>query len=101
MKNDGQVQAEQAQPHYQLVPFPPNQYQPQYAPRINIRLITSMHHRTNINRNISTISTHNSNHTLREGVVETSEEEEEDLVEEEAKLRAITMDNQVTTPDIS
>ena len=33
--------------------------------------------------------------------METSEKEEEDLVEEEAKLRAITMDNQVTMPEIS
>ena len=33
--------------------------------------------------------------------METSEEEvEEDLVEEEAKLGAINVDNQVTTPEI-
>ena len=62
----------------------------------------SMHHRTNISRNISTISTQSSNHTLKEGVVETSkEEEEEDLEKEEVRLHAITVDNQVTIPDIS
>ena len=47
-------------------------------------------------------STHHSNHTHKEGVVETLEEEveEEGLVEEEIKLRAITMDNRVTIWDI-
>ena len=49
------------------------------------------------------ISTHHNNYTCKEGVVETSEakEEEEDLVEEEVRLHAITVDNQVTIPDIS
>ena len=58
-------------------------------PRISIRLINNMHHRTNISR----INTNRNNHTLKEGVVETSEEEEEeDLVEEEVRLHDITVD---------
>ena len=41
-------------------------------------------------------------HTLKEGVVENSEaEEEEDLVEAEVRLHAITMDNQVIMLEIS
>ena len=40
------------------------------------------------------ISTQHNIHTLREGGVETSEvEDEEDLVEEEVRLHAITMEN--------
>ena len=60
------------------------------------------HNKIPIGHTASRTSTHHSNHTCREGVVETSEEEveEEDLVEEEAKLRAITLDNQVTIPYI-
>ena len=40
------------------------------------------------------ISTHHSTHTLREGGMETSKvEDAEDLVEEEVRLHAITMEN--------
>ena len=55
------------------------------------------------NHTTSRTSTHHSNHTRREGVVETSDEEvgEEDLVEEEAKLCAITMDKWVTMLEIT
>ena len=62
-----------------------------------------MHNRITIICNINRINTPYSNQTLKEGVVENSEveEEEEDLVEEEVMLHAITMDNQVTMPDIS
>ena len=49
------------------------------------------------------MSNHNSNHTLREGVVENLEEEVkgEALVEGEVRLHAITMDNQVTMLEIA
>ena len=69
----------------------------------NTRLSSHMRNKTPINHTTSRTNTHHSNHTRTEGVVETLEEEveEEDLVEEEAKLRAITMDNRVTTPDIA
>ena len=63
-----------------------------------------MRSKITISHNINRTSTPHNNHTLKEGVVETSEveeEEEEDLVEEEIKLHPITMDNQVTMPDIS
>ena len=68
-----------------------------------------MHHNNHMrniittSRTTSRINTHHNNHTLKEGVVETSEEEaeEEDLVEGEVILHAITMDNQVTMPNIS
>ena len=48
-----------------------------------------------INHTTSRTSTHHNNHTRKEGVAETSEEEveEKDLVEEEVKLRDITVDN--------
>ena len=48
-------------------------------------------------------STHHNKDTHKEGVAENLEEEveEEDLVEEEAKLHAITIDNEVTTLDIA
>ena len=68
-----------------------------------------MHHNNHMCNNITTIRTtsrisscHN-NHTLREGVVETSKEEveEEDLAEEEAKLHAITVDNWVSMLEIA
>ena len=60
-----------------------------------------MHSRITINLNINRTSTSCSNHTCKEGVVKTSEaeEEEEDLVEEEIRLHAIN--KQVTMPDIS
>ena len=49
------------------------------------------------------ISSHRSNHTLREGGVETSEveEEEEDLAEEDVKLYAINVDNWAIMQEIS
>ena len=61
-----------------------------------------MHNKTPINHTTSRTSTHHNNHTHREGVAETSEEEveEEGLVEEEVKLRVITVDNQVAMLDI-
>ena len=71
---------------------------------INIRtsINLSMLHKTNISRNTSKITTPHNNHTLREGMVETSEaEEEEDLAEEEVRLHAITVNNRVTMLEIS
>ena len=61
----------------------------------------SMHHNNHMCNTITTsrithrINTHHNNHTLREGVVETSkaEEVEQDLVEEEVRLHAIIMEN--------
>ena len=52
------------------------------------------HNIITIIRNINRISIPHSNHTFREGVVGTSEEEEveEDLVEEEVRLHDITVD---------
>ena len=65
----------------------------------SMQLRITMHHRIKINRNTNRISTPHSNHTLKEGAVETwDEEEEEDLEEEEVRLHVITMDNQVTIP---
>ena len=62
-----------------------------------------MHNKITISRNINIINTLQSNHTLKEGVVENSKEEaeEEVLVEEEVKLHAITVENQVTMSYIS
>ena len=74
---------------------------------IKINISISMHlnsHTCNkITLTTSRISTCHSNHTRKEGVVETSEEEveEEYLVEEDAKLHAITVDNWVTMPEIA
>ena len=53
------------------------------------------HKKTPINHTTNRTSTQHNNHTRMEGVVETSEEEveEEDLVEEEAKLHDITVEN--------
>ena len=67
-----------------------------------MHLDSHMHNKTPIIHTTSRTSIHHSNHTRREGVAETSEEkvEEEDLVEEEVKLRAIIVDNRVTIPDI-
>ena len=50
-----------------------------------------------------TTSRTGTNHTHREGVVETSEEEveEEDLEEEDVKLCDINVDNWFTTPNIA
>ena len=56
-----------------------------------------MHNKITINRTTGRTSTPHSKHAHREMVVETLEaEEEEVLVEEEVKLHAITVDNQVT-----
>ena len=61
-----------------------------------------MHSGTTISHNISRTSTPHNNHTYKEGMVETSEaKQKEDFVEEEVRLHAITMDNQVTMLDIS
>ena len=51
-------------------------------------------HKTLINKTTSRTNTHRSNYTLREGVVETLEDEvaEKDLVGGEVQLHAITMD---------
>ena len=56
-----------------------------------------------IYRNINRINIPHNNHTFREGVVGNSEEEEveEDLVEEEVRLHAITVEKRVTILDIS
>ena len=50
--------------------------------------------KTRISKATNRTSTHNSNYTLREGVVETLEDEvvEEDLVGGEVQLHAITME---------
>ena len=64
----------------------------------------SMHFRMSMHLRISMrlrINTHYNKHTFREGVVETLEEEEEDLVEEEVHLHAITLDNWAIMLDIS
>ena len=78
-----------------------------HKPRISLdssQLISTNHMRnkTPISHTTNKTSTHHNNHTRREGVVETLEEEveEEDLVEEEAKLRAIIVDNWVTMLEI-
>ena len=75
---------------------------------IKTSISLSMHHnnhmrsRITITRNINRISTPHINHTLKEGVAENSEaEEEEGFVEEEVRLHAITVDKQVTVPEIS
>ena len=61
-----------------------------------------MHHRTNINLHTNRTSTHLNNKTHKEGVLETSEaEEDEDLTEKEVRLHAIIVDSWVTMPDIS
>ena len=61
-----------------------------------------MHSKITISCTINRTSTPRINHTPKEGVVETLEvEEEEYLVEEEVKLHAITVENQVTTLEIS
>ena len=53
-----------------------------------------MHHKTNISHHTSKASTHLSNRTHKEGVVETWEvKEEEDLAEEYVMLHAITVDS--------
>ena len=71
--------------------------------KIIVNLSTCLSSCTRNKITTSRISTHPSNHTRKEGVVETLEEEveEEDLVEEEAKLRSIIMDNWVTTLGIA
>ena len=68
---------------------------------MHLKIYTCNKTTTNITTN--RISTPHSNHTRKEGVVETSKEEaeEEVLVEEEVKSHAITVDNQVTMPNIS
>ena len=66
-----------------------------------ISISLSMHHNIHtcniitISRNINRINIPHSNHTFREGVVGTSKDEEveEDLVEEEVRLDATTVDN--------
>ena len=60
-----------------------------------MRHISHTCNRITISRNINRISIPHINHTFREGVVGNSEEEEveEDLVEEEARLHATTVDN--------
>ena len=69
---------------------------------IKTNIIINICHRINISCNTSIISIPHSNHTLREGVVETSEaEEEEDLAEEEVRLHAITVNNRVTMLEIA
>ena len=69
------------------------------------QLISTNHTRnkTPISHTTNRTSTHHNSHIRREGVVENSEKEVEevDLVEEEAKLLAITVENWVTMPDIS
>ena len=52
-----------------------------------------MHKKITTSHTTSRTSTHHNNHTSKECVVEYLGEEEEYLVEEEAKLCAITMDN--------
>ena len=75
--------------------------------RTSINLImhcsNHMHNIITISCNINRINTPYNNHTLKEGVAETleAEEEEEDLVEEEVMLHAITVDNQGTMPEIA
>ena len=68
-----------------------------------MRLSNHTYNKIPISHSTSRTNTHHSNHTRKEGVVENSEEEveEDDLVEEEAKLRAITVDNRVTTLEIA
>ena len=75
-------------------------------PHINLRssqLISTSRHipfnnhmrnKTPISKTISRTNTHRNNYTLREGVVETLEDEvaEEDLVGGEVQLHPITMD---------
>ena len=53
-----------------------------------------MHNKTPISKTISSTSTHHNKYTLREGVVETLEDEvvEEDLVGGEVQLHAIIVD---------
>ena len=65
--------------------------------------INHMHNKITVGRTTNKISTRHNNHTLKEGVVETSEEEveEEALLEGEVRLHAITVDNQVTMPEIA
>ena len=63
----------------------------------NSLLISTSNHirnKTPIRKNTSRTSTHRSNYTLREGVLEILEDEmsEEDLVGGEVQLHAITMD---------
>ena len=70
---------------------------------LSMRHDTHMCNKINTNCTTSRISTRHNNHTLKEGVVETSEEEveEESLLEGEVRLHAITVDNQVTMPEIA
>ena len=59
-----------------------------------MHLSSRTRNKTPISHTTSRTSTHHNNHTHKEGVVETLEEEEdEDLAEEEVKLHAITMHN--------
>ena len=66
-----------------------------------------MHHNNHmcnkitITRITSRTSTPYTKHTHKEGVVETLEVEDEDLVEEGVRLHAITVDNWVTMPEIA
>ena len=85
-----------------------------HRPRINLcssHLISTNHttclssctcNKIPISHSTTRTNIHHNNHTRREGVAKNSEEEveEEDLVEEEVKLHAITVDNQVTMPEI-
>ena len=61
---------------------------------ICMRCINHMCKKTPINKTTNKTSTHSSNYTLREGVVETLEDgvAEEDLVGGEVQLHAIIMD---------
>ena len=70
---------------------------------LSTRLSSRTHNKITTSHTTGRTSIQHNNHNPREVVVETSEGEveEEDLVEEEAKLRAITMDNRVTTPEIA
>ena len=71
--------------------------------KISINLSTRLSIHTHNKITTSRTNTHHKNHTNREGVVENLEEEveEEDLVEEEAKLHAITMENWVIMLEIA
>ena len=66
------------------------------------RFSSRTHNKTPISHSTSRTNIYHNNHTCREGVAKTSEEEveAEDLVEEEVKLRTITMDNRVTMLEI-
>ena len=63
---------------------------------ICMRFSSHIHSEIPISKTTSRTSTHHNNYTREEGVAETSEdevEEDEDLVGEEVKLHAITVDN--------